>query len=913
MRPLLFAFLFTLGFAAHGQPVRQAASSLTLPADLPSATGYNTENALGTLTFANPIDVASPPGVTNRLFVLERGTGIQIVNLDTMTKAQFMPLAAYTASECGLLSLAFHPNYNQNGYFYVFYSLRISNETYQRVARFQATGTAGNYNAATAALPSTLAPLITQRDQQDNHNGGDMAFGPDGYLYISVGDEGAQYDGSDNARRIAKDFLGHILRIDVDSKPGSLAPNPHDESATPSVSPDNSITTGSYRIPPDNPFVALAGNGIGTASYNGYTFNKNAIRTEIYSVGYRNPWRMSFDPLTGRLFVADVGQDHHEEVNLVTNGFNAGWSWREGIHPHTPAVGPSNPPTGFLGANPIYCYDHQNGVEPDSGNDAVITGTSITGGVVYRGDRLPELFGKYLFCDYNTGSIAALTEQPNGTWTGVRLATDSNISGWGYDPRNDDALLCDLTAGQVKRLVRSGTTGAAPPGLLSATGAFSNLATLTPAAGLVAYAPNVNFWSDHAVKSRWFAIKNLTNTVGFSADGNWTLPTGMVWVKHFDIDLERNNPATRRRVETRFLVKTASDVYGLSYRWNNIQSGTQTDATLVAEDGANQVLTLTGASAPATQTWRFPSRTECRICHTAVGGFALSFNTRQLNRDHPFGAQTLNQIAALRDAQTSGGAPASFFTAGTAPAVTNTLPAFAAGTDASASLEWRVRSYLAVNCVQCHQPGGASVGNWDARATTPTDLAGLIGGLLVNDGGDPANRWCVAGDTAHSMILKRLAGTGVQRMPPLGTNERDLAAETLLTNWINNALPSRKSFAQWQTTHFGSTTLPAAQASENPDGDAQNNGLEFQLGESPLLNNAPYLPLVSTDSAMFSLTFAHPANRSVLIETSTNFQTWSLWNVPGNAPLFPATAQQRTVSGPFDTTSRFFRLHLSAP
>jgi glucose/arabinose dehydrogenase len=921
MRALLLALSLCLSIAAQAQLVRQANTTLTLPAELPAATTFTTANALGTLTFAGPIDMASPPGITNRLFVVERGVGIQIVDLDTMTKSPFMDLAAYLTaqgrpltvnSEAGLLSMAFHPNFNQNGYFYLFYSLRISSQTYQRVARFTATGTAGNFNAAISAAittvtanPATESPLITQRDQQDNHNGGDMAFGPDGYLYISVGDEGAQYDGGDNARRIAKDFLGHILRIDVDSKPGSLAPNPHDESSTGTVG-DSAITAGSYRIPPDNPFVALAA-GSGNASYNGFTFAKTAIRTEIYSVGYRNPWRMSFDPLTGRLFVGDVGQDHHEEVDLVTNGFNAAWSWREGKHNHTPANAPLTAPSGFLGADPIYNYDHQNGAtEEDSGNDAVITGTSITGGVVYRGDRLPELFGKYLFCDYNSGHIVALTEQANGTWTGVRIATDNQISGWGYDPRNDDALLCDHAnnaTGQIKRLVRSSPSGTAPAPLLSGTGAFSNLATLTPATGLVGYAPNVDFWSDHAIKSRWFAIKNLTDTVGFSADGNWTLPTNMVWVKHFDIDLERNNPATRRRLETRFLVKTATDVYGLSYQWNNVQSGTQTDAALVAEDGANLTLNLTVGGSATTQTWRFPSRTECRICHTAVGGHALSFNTRQMNRPQLFGAQTLNQISALSGA--------GYFT--TPVSGVNAFPAFAPVNDGNASLEWRVRSYLAVNCVQCHQPGGASTGYWDARATTPTDLANLIGGPLVNDGGDPDNRWCIAGDIGHSMILKRLAGTGVQRMPPLGTNARDLDAEALLANWISNALPSRKSFAQWQTTHFGSTSLPAAQATANPDGDGQRNDLEWLLSESPLLNDPPFLPLATAVGATFSLTFDHPANRSVLVETSNDFEAWSLWNVPGNAPLFPATTQTRVLTGPLDMPSRFFRLRLTSP
>lgn len=892
MRALLITTAIFVFGICHGQLVRQAANTLNLPAALPVTTGFTTENALGTLTFASPIDVASPPGVTNRLFVLERGLGIQIVNLDTMTKSQFMPLTAYTNSECGLLSMAFHPNYNQNGYFYLFYSLRISNLTYQRVARFQATGTAGNYNAATSALASTIAPIITQRDEQDNHNGGDMAFGPDGYLYISTGDEGAQRDGSDNARRIAKDFLGHILRIDVDAKPGSLAPNLHDESSTTTVG-DSAITAGSYRIPPDNPFVAMA-QGTGNATYNGYTFPKSAIRTEIYSACYRNPWRMSFDPLTGRLFVADVGQDRYEEINLVTSGFNAGWSWREGKNAHTPAVAPTLPPAGWTSQDPIYEYDHTN---DGQGSDAVIHGTSITGGVVYRGDRLPELFGRYLFCDYNTGFIVALTEGSNGSWTGARIATDNNISGWGYDPRNQDALLCDLTAGQVKRLARSGSSGTSPPLLLSQTGVFSHLATLTPQAGVVPYAPNLSFWSDHAIKTRWFAIKNLTDTIGFSQNGNWTFPTGMTWIKHFDIDTTRGNPATRRKLETRIIVKTATEIYGLTYKWRADQS----DADLVPEQGLTELIP---ASSPA-QTWRYPSRTECRVCHTDGGGLALSFNTPQLNRMHPYGTQTPHQIEAMM--------AAGYITPGTEPTAVATLPKYAAADDTTSSLEWRVRSYLSVNCAQCHQPGGAAVGNWDARATTPTDSAQLINGLLVNDGGDPLHRWCIPGDTSRSMILKRLSGIGANRMPPLGTNERDLAAEQLLTEWINAALPARQSFSQWQLTHFPSTSTPEAQGTANPDGDGQNNHLEYLLGTNPQSYNAPYQPTTNTDGNVFSLSFTHPANRSVLIETSTNLQQWSLWNVSGNAPFYPASSTQRVIQGVRTSTNQYFRLRIAAP
>ena len=893
MRLFILGLYSCLGLTASAQLVREAATTLNLPAELPIATGYTTENALGSLSFVSPIDVASPDGVTNRLFVLERGTGIQIVNLDTMSKSTFMPLAAYTNSECGLLSMAFHPNYNQNGYFYLFYSLRISNQTYQRVARFQATGTDGSFNSASTALASTEAPLITQRDQQNNHNGGDMTFGPDGYLYISVGDEGAQRDGSDNARRIAKDFLGHILRIDVDSKPGSLAPNPHDESSTSTVG-DSAITPGSYSIPPDNPFVSLA-SGSGNATYNGYTFPKTAIRTEIFADGFRNPWRMSIDPATGRLFVADVGQGNYEEVNIVTNGFKGGWSWREGKHAHTPAVAPFTPPAGWTSDDPIYEYDHSND-GAGSGNDAVIYGTSITGGVVYRGDRLSELYAKYLFCDFNTGFIVALTEGAGGTWTGEQLASDTKISGWGYDPRNNGALLCDLTAGVVKRLTRS-TSGTEPPATLSATGVFSDLSTLTPNPGVVDYEPNVPFWSDYAIKSRWFAIENLSDTVGFSEEGNWILPTGMVWIKHFNIETTRGEPVTQRKLETRIIVKTATDIYGLSYKWRADQS----DADLVSEEGLSELIPV---SSPA-QTWRYPSRTECRVCHTDVAGSALSFNTRQLNRSHPYGAQTPNQIDAL--------VAAGYITPGTAPATSNALPALSPADDAGSSLEWRVRSYLDVNCVQCHQPGGAASGFWDARSTTPTDSANLIDAVVQNDFGDPANFWCATGDPGHSIVLKRISGTNGQRMPPLGTNERDLASEALIADWITSSLPNRESFAQWQMTHFGSTTDPNAQPSQNPDHDAQNNDLEFLLGENPLVNDPPYTPLATADETLFSLTFTQPANRSALIETSSDFQSWSLWDAMDNTRFFPSSNQQRTVTGPLNGEKQFFRLKLSAP
>ncbi len=915
MRTLLFAILPFWASSGHAQLVRQAAAALNLPAELPVTTAYTTESALGSLTFSAPMCTANAPGEIQRLFVAERSGTIQAVSALTTApvKTTFLNLSSLLASgetlntngENGFLSLVFHPNYATNGTFFVYFSIHAGGVLHQRLHQISVVDPTAN-----VATVFSHKPLLTIRDRASNHNGGDLHFGADHFLYLSLGDEGAGGDSFDNARFINSrndasvqrtGFWGQLLRLAVEVNPktqpgvfptGSLAPNPHVQSSTAYPS----ALHGNYQVPADNPFI-------GYTLWHSAVIDPLSVRTEIYATGLRNPFRWSIDPATGRIFIGDVGQGNYEEIHLVSKGDDLGWSWHEGLHPYASPPAPTAPPntpnpgdppgTGFNPRQPIFEYDHTN---DGNGNDAVIYGPNVTGGMVYRGNRLTELYGAYIFAEYGNGFIVALREQSNGTWTGTRLATDNNIVDFGTDPRNGDLIFCDI-GGTVKRLARSGTTGTAPPATLSATGVFSNVATLSPNAGVVSYEPNVSFWSDYASKSRWFAIKNLSDNVGFSQDGNWTLPTGMVWVKHFDIETTRGSPATRRKLETRILVKTATDIYGLSYKWRT----DQTEADLVAEEGLSEFIP---AGNPA-QIWRYPSRTECRVCHTNVGGHALSFNTRQLNRTHPYGTQTPNQIDALRDA--------GYFTAGTSPATTNTLPSIAPADDTNTSLEWRVRSYLDVNCAQCHQPGGASIGNWDARSTTPTDSAGLINGLLVNPGNNSANRWCVPGNTNHSMVLKRLAANGVPRMPPLASNERDLVSEQLLIDWINTELPSRKTYAQWQMTHFNSTTHPDAQPSENPDGDAQKNDLEYFLAGNPLVNDPPYTTLGTTTGSLYSLSFAHPANRSALIETSTDFTDWSLWNVPGNSPVFPNMNQQRTLSGPLDFPARFFRVKFSTP
>lgn len=891
--------IFTLICLVPGLPLGMQAqlarlpnTTLALPLALPAeAAGYTGQNAFGSLTFALPIAIRNVPGQSSHLFVVQRNSTIERVSLEANTRSTFLNLAAHlnttsnpqrrlaTNSENGILSMAFHPNFKQNGFFYVFYSTNITSNTitqlYQRVSRFQATGTPGAYDLAATADPASELPLITQRDQAGNHNGGDIHFGADGYLYISTGDEGGSNDQYDNSRFIDKDFFSTILRIDVDRLPGSLAPNPH--SNTPSGAHiASAVHPGTYAIPADNPFI-------GATTHHGLPINTAKLRTEIWACGFRNPWRMSFDPPTGRLFVADVGQGAREEVNLVNPGNDYGWSYREGNLAFTAGPGGATPPAGFNPTSPIHDYPRTQGI-------------SITGGVVSRGALLSELAGKYLFGDYGSGRIWALTE--SGTaWTSQQLFQESgnNLVAFGTDPRNGDVLYCMIGQSVVKRIVRTSAGGTPLPPLLSETGAFADLSTLAPHAGIVPYEVNLPFWSDHAAKRRWFSIPDPLPTMQWARDANWQFPNGQVWIKHFDIETELGNPASKRRLETRFLVKNSTGAYGVTYRWRDDQS----DADLVASAGLDELLA-------SSQIWRFPSRSECMTCHTTSSGYALSFNTRQLNRSNHFSGIMQNQLSALEQA--------GYLSNQTDPI--SILPRFFASDDDTQSLEIRARSYLAVNCAPCHQPGGGGGGTWDVSAHLSTESTGIIRGLLNNPHGDPDNRIIAPGDTARSMAVTRMQGPGgLNRMPPIGNQVTDTVGVELLTQWIESELPDWQSFAEWQIENFGSSDDPEAAANFDWDGDGRSNRMEFLVRSDPKSPDFDSLIRIEPSNGnAFEIHVPRIFNRSVLIETSDDLLGWQPWNVPGNSPDFPATGDGfKILEGEIADQSRFFRANYAAP
>lgn len=833
---------------AFSASLRIANSSLNVPS-APPATTYTTAPAFGALTFNQPINFATVPGDTQRLFVVQRPGSIRVIPSVTAmspSSSVFLDLAALCTSrgetlltnvDRGLMSMAFHPQHANNGRFFVWYSVAVGGQNYYRISRFNVLG--GNPNAADT---TSEVVLIQQLEPNGFHLGTDMHFGNDGYLYVSAGDGGGQNDQRRYGQRIDLDFHCALMRLDADKLPGNPEPNFHA-----SVPRDAGIAR--YSVPADNPFVTANANVV----FNGVSIPAANVRTEFFSVGLRNPFRFSVDVPTGEIWIGDVGQNAREEINLAANGANFGWSWREGT-----IAGPNSGEAlpGFTSIDPLYEYAIGNGT---------FMGHSVTGGVVYRGANLPALTGAYIFADYVDGHIWSLRRTPSVVVE--RLTGNAGQVAFGSDPSNGDVLMADIQEGRIQRLVAGTDTGGFPA-TLSATGLFADLTDLAPAPGVLPYVPNLAFWSDYAIKRRWFVIPDAVSTMTWSRDGAWTFPNGMIWVKHFDLETTRGNPATAQRIETRLLVKNAAGVYGVSYRWNPAQ----TEATLVADAGEEFDIAITGVG---TQHYRIPSRSECISCHNAPAGHALSFSTRQLNRTENIHNFIGNELTLL---QTAG-----YFA--NSPGSPKLLPRHLGANETQFPVEARVRSYLDVNCANCHRAGGSAPATWDGRASLTLAQSGLVGGTAIQSGTDPLNRLIVHGDTIHSIVLNRVAVTnGFTRMPPLGSNELDPGAIALLTEWIN-ALPSQQTYAQWRIANFGNSTSPEGAPGFDADGDEQDNNAEFLAGTSPLSGASQPRPQLDTVGPNIAFTLDLPANRSFQIETTTDLVNWSLWDVPGNGGL----------------------------
>jgi hypothetical protein len=883
-------------FVTISSALRLPNSTITVPNTAP-VLGYQAVDAFPGLVITQALAMRTPPmpSYSNLLFFVERPGRISYINVTSTAPVRqvFMDIANQVSydntveGEMGLESMDFHPGFATNGYFYASYVATGGNPYRERLVRF--TANPANLTVDT----NTQLTLFDTTKREFNHNSADLHFGNDGYLYMSMGDEGNQYNFHTNAQRLDLALYSGILRLDVDKRPGSLEPKPPSTGNTVVLTiPTDGSGHAFYSIPPDNPFL-------GVTSLSGVPVDTNHLRGEFYAIGIRHPWRFSIDPQTGEIWAGHVGQDNYESVDLVTPGANYGWPYYEAstyltvplygggaTHP-----GLSNPPPGFVVSPAMWVYAH-------SGGDPSFSGLDVIGGVVYHGSAIPQLTNAYVFGDFDLGGNIWALRRSNSVVTVERLTGQFGIGGYGIDPHNGDVLLANYIQNKIQRLVRADADTSTFPQKLSDTGIFADLTTLTPNPGIVNYEPIIAFWSDYAIKQRWFCIADPTNTVSFVADGNWTFPMGMKWIKHFDLETQRGNPATKKRIETRVLVKTDTNVFGVSYQWNDAQ----TEAYLAPDGGTNFFVTVQDGTNTIQQQWEIPSRAGCLACHTPVAGFALSFNTRELNQATNMNGYAGNQLSLLSQS--------GYFSSPVSPAG---LPAFARATDPNYSLEYRVRSYLSENCIQCHQPGGAGAPTWDARPWLTLDQTMLINGTLNNNGGDPLNKLIVPGDTNHSVLLRRVAADGFSRMPPLATHQLDQGAISLLTQWITTDLTNRQDFSQWQVAWFGSTNNPLAAPDADPDNDGANNYYEFLTMTSPIANSPLWKIYISTAGTNVNVNYLQLANRGFVVEQSGDLSTWSPWNVSGNQLGFGASNQWVSISGPLLSSPQFFRVRISEP
>jgi hypothetical protein len=350
----------------------------------------------------NPVYITHAGDGSGRLFIVEQTGRIKVFNGTNLLAAPFLDISSMTlfSGEQGLLSVAFHPGYKTNGQFYVYFTNTDGSSNV--IARF----TASPPGVDTVNTNTMRTVLRIAHPNNANHNGGQLQFGPDGYLYVGTGDGGSGCDPPNNAQNLGV-LLGKLLRIDV----SNFATN--------------------YTIPPSNPFVAT-----------------NGARPEIWAYGLRNPWRFSFDRLTGDLWIGDVGQGAREEVDFQAatspGGENYGWRCLEGFLTNTCAVACSNYPTVL----PVLDYDHS------SNRCAVI------GGYRYRGSKITPLFGAYFYADECGRQIYTATPNGLGGWTGALLSnTVFTITTFGEDAAGELYLSHYATAGAVYQIVWRDTDG----------------------------------------------------------------------------------------------------------------------------------------------------------------------------------------------------------------------------------------------------------------------------------------------------------------------------------------------------------------------------------------------------------------------------------------------------------------------
>jgi glucose/arabinose dehydrogenase len=735
---------------------------------------YRTEPAFPKLKTKFPVYVAPQPG-TDLLVLAETITSWnapsrirRFRNAPDVTDTETL----WEADRI-IYGLTFHPRFADNGFVYVISNGPASADNkLNRVSRFTM-----DRQPPYRFDPKSEVAIIEW--ETNGHNGGDLAFGPDGCLYIPAGDGTSDSDPNLRGQDL-RHLTSAMIRIDVDH------PDPGRN----------------YSVPKDNPFVGR---------------EKEGIRPEIYAYGFRNPWRMGFNHENGQLWVGNNGQDLWEQVYLVRKGDNFGWSVYEGSHPFQ--LSRKLGPTPHV--KPVVEHHHSEF-------------RSLTGGVVYTGTRYPELRGAYIYGDFSTGRIWAVKHDGQKVTFHKELAdTPFQITAFRID-QNGELLVVDYQSG-IHRIepTPAQTQRREFPRKLSETGLFNSVKGHRVHPALLPYSVNAELWSDGAHKERFIALPG-DSRIDHTPTRGWNFPEGAVLVKSFALEMEHGNPASRQWLETRLITRQQGEWAGYTYLWNDQQD----EATLLGPASLDREYSIKQPNGQMRkQTWHFPSRAECMVCHSRAANFVLGPTDLQINKPHDekrdgsyFSSERKrvgsllpppeNQIrllerlgmlsvdwqshaveAARRDARRAGmtGAALDQAISRMMPAADQRQPVAASlltespdrrprlvdPYDPSADLNLRARSYLHANCSICHVEAGGGNALMELEFTADTKKMRVFDIPPQHDPLGIADARLIApGNPDRSVLLRRLSTRGPGQMPPLASSLIDEKAVALIRRWI---------------------------------------------------------------------------------------------------------------------------------
>lgn len=675
---------------------------------------YAIRPAFPQLAFVKPTSLEELPG--GRMLVSEIGGAIYTFpkrNRETATKDLLLKIEGSPS----IWHATAHPKFASNGRLFVCYSR--DGET--RVSRYSVAGDPPRADASGEEV------LLTW--PAGGHNGGCLQFGVDGMLYISTGDgSGPNPPDGRTAAQDVGNLFGCLLRIDVNRQSGGK----------------------NYAIPPDNPFVDLAG-----------------ARPEIWAYGLRNPWKFGVDRSTGAIFAADNGWESWEMIHRIVRGGNCGWPIMEGraVLRSEVARGPTpiRPPV----------KDH-----PHSEANSVI------GGPIYRGSKLEDLDGAFIYGDYITGTIWSLRAEGDGEFAHRTLVdTDQRITAFAEGSGGELFVLDFDYTGRIYELVPSGQIdrSAEFPRRLSETGLFTSLENMRPAAGVIPYDVNVRQWMDGERTHRWVAIPgNGSITLG-DGDRPAEYPDGTVFVKHLTHNWEWRD--RRIPLETQILHYENGTWRPYTYVWNNALTDAPRDATLVDAAGATLDVPIAhreGGGYIRTEK-HFGAQNECRLCHNAGTGVVLGFVANQLDKWAARPGDFVPQLSTLAKEKTIARVPET---------PENNPARLVDPHDKKQSLDDRARSYLHGNCSSCHHPGGNAIVSFYLRRDMPFAQLNTNKGTGIGTFGLRDAKIITPGDPYRSILLYRMTKLGYGRMPYIGSQVVDSRGVALIEEWIR-AMPNK--------------------------------------------------------------------------------------------------------------------------